>query len=186
MAGAGLSQKRVWWRSRPAIAVAATAVIVLAIASIDRVTTGLPGTAGGARIGSLAVLPFTSVNAGADMEYQSDGLTDRIIDQLSQLPDLKVTSHRAVFLYKGRDVDAQEVGRDLGVEAVLTGRVTAQGVAFFTISLELIDTRDNSHIWGSQTYAGKVYDLLAVHTTVPLDIPQRSFRHGWGATPPPG
>ena len=109
VAGAGVSQKRVWWRSRPALAAAAAALTVLAIANIDRVT-GLPGTAGGVRIASLAVLPFTSVDAGPDMEYQSDGLTDRIINQLSQLPDLKVTSHRAVFLYKGRDVDLQEVG----------------------------------------------------------------------------
>jgi serine/threonine protein kinase/tetratricopeptide (TPR) repeat protein len=167
----GVPRRRTLLRSWPVLAVAFVALIVLAGGSIDRVRTRLPSVTSQPAIGSLAVLPFANVSADPDMEYQADGITDRIIDQLSQIPALKVTSHRAVFLYKGRDVDAKEIGRQLGVEAVLTGRVSARGDAF-TITLELIDAKDNSHIWGER-YEGKIAELSSVHAEIPVDISKK-------------
>jgi serine/threonine-protein kinase len=169
--GASAPDRKAWLRFWPALLAVAATSIVLATAGFDRVKTSLFGATNQPRIESLAVLPFVNVGADPETEYQSDGMTDRIIDQLSQLPDLKVMSHRAVFLYKGRDVDAREVGRELGVEAVLTGRLRTRGDAF-TLNLELIDTRDNSHIWGDQ-YDKKISDLLAVHAEVPVDIAEK-------------
>jgi TolB-like protein/cytochrome c-type biogenesis protein CcmH/NrfG len=167
-AGTAVALPRRMLRSWPVIGVAGAVLIMLALGNIGRLRTALFGASSQVRIGSLAVLPFTNVNADPAVEYQSDGITDRIIDQLSQLPDLKVMSHRAVFLYKGRDIDAREVGRQLDVEAVLTGQVTTRDGAF-TIDLELVDARDNTHIWGGR-YDGKVSNLLAVQSEIPIDV----------------
>ena len=119
-------------------------------------------------IGSIAVLPLVNVNADPEMEYLSDGITDNIIERLSQLPNLRVMSHTAVFHYKGRETDIPAIGRELGVEAVLTGRLSKRNDAF-TINLELVNARDKSHIWGEQ-YDRKLSDLLIVQREIPLDV----------------
>ncbi len=100
-------------------------------------------------INSIAVLPFTNVNADADAEFLSDGVTESVINSLSTLPNLKVMSRNSVFRYKGREIDAWTVGRELGVQAVLTGRVWQRDDEL-SISVELINTQDNSLIWGEQ------------------------------------
>ena len=122
-------------------------------------------------ISSVAVLPFARIDADPDTEYLSDGITDSIIDRLSHLPGLKVMSHNAVFRYKGRETDAQAVGRELGVEAVLTGRLVKHNDAL-TINLELVDARDNSHIWGEQ-YDHKLSDVLTLQREIPVDISEK-------------
>ena len=99
-------------------------------------------------IDSLAVLPFVNENADPDAEYLADGIPESIINSLSQLPHLKVMSRNSVFRLKGRENDAQEVGKKLGVRAVLTGRVAQRGESL-TISIELVDARDNRQIWDS-------------------------------------
>jgi serine/threonine-protein kinase len=120
---------------------------------------------------SVAVLPLADPLVDAESEYQTDGITDSIIDRLSKLPELKVTSHNAVFRYKGRDVDPRTVGRELGVEAVLMGRVDRRGDGL-TIRLELIDATDNSRIWGQQ-YDRGFGDLLSIQRDVPTDISEQ-------------
>ena len=99
-------------------------------------------------IRSLAVLPF--VNAGDDpqMDYLADGLTESIILSLSRLPQLKVTAQSSVFRYKGHTDRALEIGRTLGVQAVLTGRVLQRGNAL-RISVEMADV-EGWRIWGGQ------------------------------------
>ena len=119
-------------------------------------------------ITSVAVMPFTNVTSDPDTEYLSDGITDNIIDRLSRLPGLKVMSHTAVFHYKGKETDARAIGRELGVEAVLAGRLVKRSDAF-TINLELVNARDNSRIWGEQ-YERKVSDLVAVQREIPVDV----------------
>src|SRR5438094_6173946 len=111
-------------------------------------------------ISSLAVLPF--VNAGNDpnTEYLSDGLTESLINSLSQVPNLAVMSRSAVFHYKGRDLDPQAVARDLKVEGVITGRIVQRGDQLI-ISAELIDARTNHNLWGDQ-YDRRLSDVLAV------------------------
>src|SRR5258708_37201823 len=81
----------------------------------------------GQPLDSLAVLPFVNVGGSADADYLSDGITDSLIDSLSQLPNLKVMSRSAVFRYKGKETDVKTAGRELGVRAVLTGRITQRG-----------------------------------------------------------
>src|SRR5437762_7024646 len=79
------------------------------------------------QIGSIAVMPFVNDSGTADIEYLSDGLTETLIGSLSQLPNLNVKARSSVFRYKGKDVDAQTVAKDLNVQALLTGRVVQHG-----------------------------------------------------------
>jgi serine/threonine-protein kinase len=122
-------------------------------------------------IDSIAVLPF--VNAGADpnAEYLSDGITESLINSLSQLPQVKVMSRNSVFRYKGRDTDAQKVGEELGVRAVLAGRVTQHGDGL-EINVELVAVRDNTHLWG-QKYNRKLADILSVQDEIASEISDR-------------
>ncbi|MFN0120213.1 MAG: protein kinase domain-containing protein [Blastocatellia bacterium] len=125
-----------------------------------------------AAIDSLAVLPFVNVGANPDAEYLSDGITDGLINSLSQLPGLKkVMSRNSVFRYKGKEIDAQQAGNALGVRAVLIGKVTQRGNDLI-VSAELVDVRDNSHLWGEQ-YNHKLSDLLAVQSQLARDISQQ-------------
>ena len=100
-------------------------------------------------IDSLAILPLVNASADPNAEYLSDGITESIINSLSQLPRLRVMARSTVFSYKGQQVDPREVGRTLGVRGVLTGRVVSRGDSL-NIQTELVDVRDGSQIWGEQ------------------------------------
>src|SRR3989454_11130285 len=108
-------------------------------------------------IESIAVLPFVDQNHDPDSEYLSDGLTEGIINSLTQLPNLKVIARSSVFRYKGKEADPFTVGKELGVRAILTGRIMQRGDNV-TISTELVDVRDNKQLWGEQ-YTEKRSDL---------------------------
>ena len=131
---------------------------------------GKPDTAA-APIDSLAVLPLVNIGGSADLEYLSDGVTDSLINNLSQLPNLKVMSRNSVFRYKGQGVDAQTVGNALNVRGVLTGKLVQRGEDLM-ISVELSDARDNRHVWGEQ-YNRKLKDLLALQTDIARDVSQK-------------
>ena len=137
---------RPWWRSRAAIGIAAIALIVLLAGAGWFYRARMSG---GETIDSVAVLPFVNASTDPNMEYLSDGITESLINSLSQLPHLKVMSRDSVFMYKGKQTDARTVGSALGVRAVLEGRVMQRGDTL-AISTELVDARDNSHIWGQQ------------------------------------
>jgi TolB-like protein len=111
-------------------------------------------------IDSVAVLPMVSNTNDQNAQFLSDGITDSLIDSLSQIPHLKVMSRSSVFHYKGREIDPQAVGRELKVKAVLTGRLTQQGDNVF-LSTELVNVSDNSHIWGGE-YNRQVSDILSL------------------------
>lgn len=100
-------------------------------------------------IDSLAVLPLENASHDAEMDYLSDGITEAMINTLSQLPKLRVMARSTVFRYKGRTQEPQAIGRDLGVRAVLTGRVLHRG-DMLVIGAELVDVEDGSQIWGGQ------------------------------------
>ncbi len=125
----------------------------------------------GKAIDSVAVLPF--VNAGADpnTEYLGDGLTESLINSLSQLPNLAVMSRSSVFRYKGRETDPQAAGRELKVQAVLAGRVTQRGDNL-AVSVELVDVRTNRQLWGEH-YNRKLSDLLAVQEEISREISEK-------------
>jgi len=134
-------------------------------------------TSGSESIDSLAVLPFTYVStdpnliADPDREYLSDGITESLINSLSQQPGLRLIARSSVFRYKGKEMDPQTVGRELGVRAVLTGRIIQRGDNL-TISVELVDLKNNSHVWGEQ-YNRKVSDTLAVQQEISREISER-------------
>ena len=121
-----------------------------------------------ASIDSIAVLPLVNASGDVNMEYLSDGITENIINSLSQLPKLRVVPRVAVFRYKGREIDPQAVGRELGVRAVLTGRVVQVGDTL-SIQTELIDVASKSQRWG-QKYNRKVSDILAVQDEIANEI----------------
>ena len=145
-------------------AIAALAITVAAIAYL------IGGRAERA-IDSLAVLPFVNVSADSNTEYLSDGLTESLINRLSQLPNLRVISRTSVFRYKGKDADPESVGRELKIEALLTGRVVQRGDNL-SISAELVDARNNSRLWGEQ-YNRKLSDILAVQEEIAKEISRK-------------
>jgi hypothetical protein len=112
------------WRRRAMLAVAVVALLaVLAGAGwFYRSRVG-----GGETINSLAVLPFVNSSDDPSTEYLSDGITESLINSLSQLPKLEVKSRDSAFHYKGKDPEAETVGRELGVRAIFKGRVTQVG-----------------------------------------------------------
>jgi TolB-like protein/Tfp pilus assembly protein PilF len=122
-------------------------------------------------IDSVAVLPVVANSSDQNAQFLSDGITDSLIDHLSQVPNLKVMSRSSVFHYKGRDVDPQAVGRELNVKAVLTGRLVQQGDSLF-LSTELIRTSDNSHVWGEE-YSRKVSDILPLQSELARTISEK-------------
>jgi eukaryotic-like serine/threonine-protein kinase len=102
------------------------------------------------RIKSLAVMPFANANDDPEMEYLSDGITESVIHSLSRVGKrLRVMARSTVFTYKGKSPTPQQLGAELGVTQVVTGRVQHVGTTI-VISIELVNTRDGSQIWGSR------------------------------------
>ncbi|MGC0775254.1 MAG: protein kinase [Candidatus Acidiferrum sp.] len=126
------------------------------------------GTGGPARIDSIAVLPFVNVSKDPKTEYLSDGITESLIDSLSQLQNLTVMSRNTVFRYKDKGVDPEKIGHDLGVRAILTGRLIQSGDDLL-ISVNLEDVKDNRQIWGTQ-YNRKLSNLVSVQEEIAGDI----------------
>lgn len=123
------------------------------------------------KISSVAVLPFTNTGGDPNMEYLSDGISESLINSLSQLPQLKVVARSSSFKFKGKDADPQEAAKALGVEAILTGRVT-QRDDHLLISVDLMDARDKTQVWGEQ-YNRKAEGLLAVQAEISREIAAR-------------
>jgi eukaryotic-like serine/threonine-protein kinase len=125
----------------------------------------------GVAIDSIAVLPFENRSADPETEYLSDGLAESLIYRLSQLPNLRVSPTSVAFRYKGKQADAIKAGNELGVSAVLSGRITQRGDNL-TISAELVDVRYNKLLWGEQ-YDRKMSDLLATQREIAREIVEK-------------
>jgi DNA-binding winged helix-turn-helix (wHTH) protein/tetratricopeptide (TPR) repeat protein len=119
-------------------------------------------------IDSIAVLPFVNVSGDAHTEYLADGISESLTTILAQLTNLRITSRNSAFRYKGRDVDAMTVGRELSVQAILLGRLH-ESEGMFSISVELVSASDDRHIWGAQ-YVRTPKDLLAAQETIAREI----------------
>jgi eukaryotic-like serine/threonine-protein kinase len=150
--------------------VAALSLAALAVA-VAAVTYFYSLRSGGTTINSMAVLPFVNTSADPDTEYLSDGITESLINSLSQLPNLRMIARTSAQRYKGRETDLQAVARELGVQAVLTGKVMRRGDQL-AISVELVDARDNRHIWGEQ-YNRRLSDVLVVQQEIAREIAER-------------
>ena len=123
---------------------------------------------GASNFDSVAVLPFVAAGGAGETDYLTDGITETLINNLTQLPGLRVSARSVVFRYKNKDTDAQQIGRDLNVGAVVTGRVTVRGDRL-VIQAELMNVADGSQLWGDQ-YNRPVSDLLAVQDDIAGEI----------------
>lgn len=122
-------------------------------------------------IDSLAVLPLINASRDPNLEYLSDGITESIINTLSQLPKLRVVPRSTVFRYKGKSVDPQEAGFELGVRAVFTGRIMQVRNAI-VLKAELIDVANQSQLWGEQ-YRHQNKDLFTLETEISEDLSEK-------------
>jgi len=140
---------------------------LLAASLLFAVVLGLALHFGGkvkeASMDSVAVLPFVNATGNPDAEYLSEGITQGLINTLSQLPKLRVVSLMSAYRYKGKAIDPPSVARDLGVHAILTGRMVQQGD---TIS---IDAEHDRQIWGKQ-YQRKLIDVTSLEPDITRDI----------------
>jgi TolB-like protein len=119
-------------------------------------------------IDSLAVLPFGNAGGDPEHEYLSDGITGSLINILATLPKLRVMAQSTVSRFKAREIDPQAVGRELGVRAVLTGRILQNGGSL-RIGTELVDVATGSQLWGAQ-YDRKLGDIFVVQDEISSEI----------------
>ncbi len=122
----------------------------------------------GKALDSLAVLPFENAGSDPDSEYFIDGITESIIQSVSEFPKVRVMARSTVFRYKGQATDPQVVGRQLNVRAVLTGRVMQRGDSLI-IGAELVDTTNGWRLWGKQ-FQRPVQDVFAVQEEIAREI----------------
>ena len=155
------AKKRIW----PWLAGTALLVLIAAVAFWQWRVRSKP------EIESIAVLPFANVGQDTSAEYLSDGITESLISNLAHVPDLKVKSRNSVFRYKNKDVDVQKAGSELGVGALVTGRVIPQGNAV-QVSVDLTNVADNTEIWGQQ-YNGTRADVIALQQQIAGDLAQK-------------
>ncbi|MGH9802509.1 MAG: protein kinase domain-containing protein, partial [Blastocatellia bacterium] len=138
------------------------AIAVLAVAGVLAYRS-FNGQTGGA-IDSIAVLPFLNVTEDPEAEYLTEGITESLINSLSGLPELSISSRNAVIQYKGKEQDARKVGQELEVKAVLIGRLTRRGNEV-RVSAELVDARNGRQIWGDN-FTRRTSDLLALQEEI--------------------
>jgi TolB-like protein/DNA-binding winged helix-turn-helix (wHTH) protein/Tfp pilus assembly protein PilF len=158
-------------RWRPVVLLVLAALFAVAIVSGYVARSRLSTGSGKARVTSIAVLPLTNVNNDAAVEYLCEGISESLINRLSQLPGVKVIARDSAFRYKGTRVDLKEVASALGVQAILTGRVSPRGETL-SISVELVNAGDKTQIWGEQ-YSRKTTDLLAMQSEISREIADR-------------
>jgi serine/threonine protein kinase/tetratricopeptide (TPR) repeat protein len=160
---------RARWRLPTILATAGCVLLLTLLAVTPRFWRQLRGgSSPSARIHSVAVLPFANAGADPNIEYLADGVTEGIISSLSRVPELRVMARSTVFGYKGKETNAQKVGQQLNVDAVLTGRVAQRGDTLI-IQTDLVSVADGSELWGQQ-YNRRVADLLNVQEDISKDI----------------
>jgi len=148
-----------WW------ALLAGLVVVLAAATAGGFW--LRSRAAGTEVQSLAVLPFTTTTTAGD-EILADGITEGVINDLSQVPGLKVMARSTVFRFKGKENDPQQVGQSLKVDTVVTGNVVERGDNL-TVQAELVKVADGSQLWGQQ-FTRKMEDVSLVQGEIAKDL----------------
>lgn len=122
-------------------------------------------------IESIAVLPFVNSNGDANSEYLSDGISETLINSLTQLQQLRVVARATAFRYKGKEIDPQAVGRELNVHAVLMGRVRHAGDSL-NVQVDLVDAVTGAQLWGNE-YERKVTDVLGVKQDIAREITEK-------------
>ncbi len=145
---------------------------LLAVLLIGIITVGAYFFFAGSKgIDSIAVLPFENGSEDKSLAFLADGLSESLIDRLSQLPQLKVIARNSSFKFRGANIDVQDVANKLGVRAIVMGRVIQRGDDL-NIRVDVIDAKDNKHIWGEQ-YNRKAGDLLAIQNEIALSVSKK-------------
>jgi len=122
-------------------------------------------------IDSVAVLPFQNGSDDENLTYLSDGISESVLDRLAQLPQLKVIARSSSFKYRGENLDLQKIAGELGVRAIVTGRVVRRGDDL-TIRVEMIDARENKQLWGEQ-YVRKIEDAVNVQQDIARTVSEK-------------
>jgi serine/threonine protein kinase/Tfp pilus assembly protein PilF len=161
LVGTSISTPQIRVKKRWIFALAASILLLAAIAVMLRYR-------GARTVSSIAVLPFVNASGDANTDYLSDGITEGLINSLSQLPNFKVMARSTVFRYKGKEEDPRQIGKNLDVEAVLTGRVT-QRADELMVQADLVNVSDGTEIWG-QRYSRKMADVSVVQGEIATDI----------------
>ncbi|MFY9554823.1 MAG: protein kinase [Blastocatellia bacterium] len=154
----------------PAIAVGALAVLIAGAYLLTAKKNVSPSALRETPIDSLAILPLMNASDDADAEYLADGITESMINSLSQLSKLRVVARTTVFRYKNR-TDPLNVGKELSVRAVLTGKVTRRGDVLI-IQADLMDVADGAQLWGDQ-YNRKVSNIVSVQEEIAKQISEK-------------
>ena len=126
-------------------------------------------------IDSLAVLPFTNLSGDPEVDYLSDGITETLINNFSQLRKIRIVPRGVVFRYKGSELSAETLGAELKVRAILTGRVMQRGDTLI-VGAELLDVAKVAQLWGAQ-YKRKMADLLAIQEEIASEIAEKLRLH---------
>ena len=126
-------------------------------------------------IDSLAVLPFTNMSGDPEIDYLSDGITEILINNFSQLRKLRVVPRGVIFRYKGQEIPAETLGAELNVRAVLTGRVMQRGESL-TVGAELLDVAKMSQLWGAR-YTRKIADIMDLQEEIASEISEKLMLH---------
>jgi serine/threonine protein kinase/Tfp pilus assembly protein PilF len=156
-------------RHKRGVAIALAAVILLSVAGIAYYFYFARGS--NKAIDSIAVLPFANTSGDTNTEYLSDGISEALINSLTELQQLRVIARSTAFRYKGREVDPQAVGRELNVRAVLMGRVRQMGDTL-NIQVDLVDATTGAQLWG-QDYERKVSDTLSVKQAIAREVTEK-------------
>ena len=154
---------------RKFIAIGVVALILIAAALV--VVYFVRSKSQAAKIDSIAVLPFVNATGDAGNEYLSDGLTESLIDALSQLPQLKVMARSTAFRFKSDQDDPQKIGQTLQVSALLMGRLAQHGNEV-SVQADLVNTSDGSELWGAH-YVRKAADITEVQSDIARDVAKR-------------
>jgi len=142
--------------------------ILLAIAAAAGVAGYLYFRGPNRPIDSIAVMPFLNESESPDIEYLSDGMTETLIGSLSQIPNLSIKARSSVFRYKGKETNAQTIGRELAVQAILTGRVVQRGQDL-TLYVELVEAQSENSLW-KQTYNKTMTNLVSLQNEIARDV----------------
>ena len=147
------------WLAAPIVA-----LIIAVGAYVGYRTLGSPAK----QIESIAVMPFVNDSGNTDVEYLGDGMTETLINSLSQIPNLSVKARSSVFRYKGKEVDPKTIAAELNVQAILTGRIVQRGEQM-TLNLELIDAKTENTIWGNR-YERRASDIVSLQSEIARDV----------------
>lgn len=136
-----------------------------------------------AELGAVAVLPFTDMSPERDQEYFCDGMAEEIINELARIPGLKVAGRTSSFVFKARATDVREIGRQLGVSAVLEGSVRKSGDRL-RVTAQLLDAGSGFHIW-AESWDRSLEDMFAIQEQIARRIATALRRPGAAAAAPP-